>query len=77
MEAITNFSPWLLQHNCLGVHHYIHSGDVVSLSPDPAVKPAGGRAAGLSSSGWNSAEAHAGPAWASDLRRAVDLSTRL
>ena len=59
------------------LHHYLHSADAISLSPDLAVKPAVGRADGKSGSGWNSAEAHAAPAWASPLWRTTDLGIRL
>ena len=43
--------------------HHLNSGDVISLSPDLAVKLTAMKASGQSSSGWNSVEAHVGSAW--------------
>ena len=58
------------------LHLYLHLGDVIGLSPDLAVKPAERRAAGQSSSGRNSPEAHAGPARAVVLWRTTNLGIR-
>ena len=46
------------------LRYCLQSGDVISLSPDLAVQLAARQASGQSSSGWNSVETHAGPAWA-------------